>query len=339
MLTKELILPNGAQDCHASTVIELSGGGFLAAWFQGSREGNPDTAIWIASRTAAGWQTPRAAAKITYEAHWNPVLFRLPDNRIALYFKVGALIAGWRTYVMYSGDDGEHWTAARELVPGDRSGGRGPVKNQPLRLSNGFLLAPSSTEQGNWTPQVDLSFSGGMFWERTVPIPVRSFQLKDHVSANCLGLIQPALWESEPGKVHMLLRSNNGRIFRSDSTDSGLSWGEAYSTDLPNNNSGLDLKKLPDGRLVLICNPFSSNWGNRHQIVARFSGDNGGSWSEPFELETTEPGEFEPGRAAEFSYPTVIAASGNRLAVTYTWHRKNIRFLEGTLEEFGVGKA
>ncbi len=336
MLTKELILPNCTQDCHASTVVELSGGRFLAAWFEGSREGEADTAIWISTRDADGWQRPGIAAKIAWVAHWNPVLYRLPDSRIALYFKVGTLIAGWRTYVMYSGDEGAHWTTARELVAGDLSGGRGPVKNQPLRLFNGFLLAPSSIEQGGWKPQVDLSFSGGEYWERTVDIPVRSMLLDDKVGANRLGLIQPALWESEPGNVHMLLRSNNGRIFRSDSSDFGLSWNEAYPTDLPNNNSGLDLKKLSDGRLVLICNPVGDNWGSRHRIVVRFSADNGTHWSEPFELEKSDPGEFEPGRRAEFSYPTVIVTSENLLAITYTWHRKNIRFQMGTLDEFGA---
>ncbi len=35
------------------------------------------------------------------------------------------------------------------------------------------------------------------------------------------GVIQPTLWESSPGHIHMLLRSTRGAIFRSDSIDYG----------------------------------------------------------------------------------------------------------------------
>lgn len=332
MLIREFILPDRVPECHASTVITLPGGRFLAAWFVGSRESAPDTAIAIAQRSLGGWELPRIAVKMMYEAHWNPVLYRLPDNRIALYFKVGASPASWKTFVMYSTDDGEHWSTPAELVPGDNSGGRGPVKNQPLLLQNGMLLAPGSTEQGVWLPRVDISFSGGSEWERCVPIPPPA---PDHMQGTPKppGLIQPALWESVPGHVHMLLRSNNGRIFRSDSSDSGLSWCEAYPTELPNNNSGIDLKKLPDGRLVLACNVSSRNWGTRREIVLRLSDDNGRSWSAPLLLESTPEEKISERHNSEFSYPTVIADSDGKLAITYTWHRENIRFICGTIQE------
>src|SRR3546814_13002149 len=58
------------------------------------------------------------------------------------------------------------------------------------------------------------------------------------------GVIQPALWESAPGKVHMLLRSSAGVICRSDSEDYGKTWSPVYKTDLPNPNSGIDATKL-----------------------------------------------------------------------------------------------
>lgn len=61
------------------------------------------------------------------------------------------------------------------------------------------------------------------------------------------GVIQPTLWESSPGTVHMLLRSTEGSIYRSDSTDGGVSWCPPYDTGLPNNNSGIDLDRLPNG--------------------------------------------------------------------------------------------
>ena len=40
------------------------------------------------------------------------------------------------------------WTAPIELVKGD-IGGRGPVRNKPIRLSNGTIAAPSSIERND----------------------------------------------------------------------------------------------------------------------------------------------------------------------------------------------
>ena len=60
-------------------------------------------------------------------------------------------------------DNGETWSEAKELVPGDR-GGRGPVKNKSIVLSNGDWLAPASHEEGQWRTFVDRSSDGGKTW-------------------------------------------------------------------------------------------------------------------------------------------------------------------------------
>lgn len=101
--------------CHASTLIQLRNGHFLAAWFGGTREGHSDVAIWGAERGPDGWSPPRLLAKVRPDAHWNPVLFRDPQDRLHLYFKVGQLIQIWETWVMTSQDNGATWTRRVEL--------------------------------------------------------------------------------------------------------------------------------------------------------------------------------------------------------------------------------
>ena len=128
------------------------------------------------------------------------------------------------------------------------------------------------------------------------------------------GVIQPTLWESAPNQIHMLLRSTRGRVFRSDSTDGGRSWNQAYPTALPNNNSGLDLTRLPDGTLLLAYNPIEGNWGSRTPISLAASNDEGETWERLLDMETGE---------GEFSYPAIIT-QGGQIHVTYTTNRRNI---------------
>ncbi len=120
----------------------------------------------------------------------------------------------------------------------------------------------------------------------------------------------------------MFLRSTSSRIFRSDSQDGGRTWSLAYDTGLPNNNSGIDLVRLPDGALILVHNPTEnlSNYhkGPRTPLVVSLSEDNGESWKELAVLEDGIGG---------FSYPAVICGSGNEILITYTWKRERIVFV------------
>jgi predicted neuraminidase len=162
--------------CHASSLAR-TGGGFFAVWFGGTHEKHDDVAIWGARRddAAEGWSAPRRIAKICDEAHWNPVLFAPPGSvRLHLFFKVGRSIADWVTWTMTSGDGGASWDAPRELAPGDRSGGRGPVKNKPIALSDGATwLAGASRERADrWDVFIDRSEDNGATWQATDLLPL-----------------------------------------------------------------------------------------------------------------------------------------------------------------------
>lgn len=300
-------------ECHAST-LALCGKMIVAAWFGGTKEKHPDVGIWLARREAKGWSLPVRVAKIEEAAHWNPVLYGAPDSTLHLWFKVGPTIPHWKTWTMTSKDAGKTWTKARELVPGDDTGGRGPVKNKPIRLSDGTLLAGASSEQGAWEAFFDHSTDGGKTWQRT-PNLDRSTLGEKH------GIIQPTLWESAPGKVHALLRSSCGYCPRTDSEDGGRTWKPVYDSKLPNNNSGIDLARLPDGTLALAHNPVVGNWAARTPLRVALSRDNGLTWPTFIDLET------EPGM--EFSYPAILPLSKEELAVVYTWKRKHICYWRG----------
>lgn len=313
----------GFAQCHASTLVPLSNGRCLAAWFAGTHEGHDDVAIWAAEGDAptspgasvpgAHWSEARRIAKVSEEPHWNPVLFALDEagQELVLHFKVGRRIRRWASWVQRSSDGGQHWTEARPLVP-HRRGGRGAVRTKPIRLRSGDWLAGASVERWRrWDAFFDRSPDGVSDWRATALVEVdrRRFSGK--------GLIQPSLWESTPGHVHAVFRSTDGRVYRSDSVDDGYDWSPARPLELPNNNSGLDVARLPDGTLALACNPVEGNWAARTPLSVLFSRDNGETWPERIDIETG-PGEF--------SYPALVAR-GDTLLLSYTWNRRRIAFV------------
>ncbi len=315
--------------CHASTVAVLDDGHVLVAWFAGSREGAGDVAIWSSRRMPGqGWSPSVKVADEPGLPHWNPVLFRPPGTAsVVLFYKVGHEILRWQTRVLRSEDGGGTWTEPVDLVPGDE-GGRGPVKNKPIVLAGGTWAAPASIERAHtWDAFVDLSDDEGRTWRQSRLVPL------DHVTFAGKGVIQPSLWESAPGRLHMLLRSTCGHACRSDSTDGGQTWSAVTATSLPNNNSGLDLVRLADGRLVCIHNPVGLSWGPRTPLTAAVSVDNGHTWRHWLTLEGEEPGgegEWSSGEGGsarnedELSYPAVVSGVGGELVVTYTWQRRGI---------------
>jgi predicted neuraminidase len=313
-----------ASQCHAST-LALWRGEVVAAWFAGTREGAADNRIIL-------WQGGRTRVLDTGHAvaHWNPVLAVGPDGALWLFAKVGPRISEWVTVHSRSTDGGSTWAPFRELVPGDRSGGRGPVRNPPIVTPEGRWLAPGSREQwagtARWSPFVDVSDDLGATWTQA-PIPVERHALTG------AGLIQPALWWGPAGPV-ALMRSTEGRAYRSASSDGGRSWTAAAPTGLPNNNSGLAAVAMPSGQVVCVHNPSTQDWGSRCPLVVSVSDDDGHTWSHAATIDDGRDGGaptgFAPGDGGvltsgvgEYSYPSVVL-DGDELLCTYTWQRRGI---------------
>ncbi|WP_224786986.1 sialidase family protein [Pandoraea sputorum] len=337
MIQKDFLVPAheaGKQQCHASTLLALPAGDLLVAWFAGPGEGQPGTAIWLTRRRQGHWLPPQRVVAGGATAHWNPVLFS-SQGELWLFFKTGESVHVWRTYYIRSSDEGSRWSAPKELVPGDPLP-RGPSKNKLLITQDGTWVAPGSVEtDGKWDAFVDCSHDNGKSWTLS-PIPLvhqRSRPVQAAVPWPGLdrgvfwhkdvrkvlhwdGVIQPSLWESAPRHLHLLMRSTRGWLYRSDSTDNGSTWTEAYATSVPSNNSGIDLVKMDTGALALVYNPVKGNWGARSPLTLSLSADNGEHWTDQLDVETGE---------GEFSYPALICVDGT-LCLTYTWKRENIAF-------------
>src|SRR5262249_39989628 len=102
--------------CHASTIVEVEPGRFLAAWFGGTAEGKTDVKIWWARFDGTKWSPPEVAAEEPGFPCWNPVLFKSRSKTLFLFYKAGVNPMSWSGFVRRSIDDGKTWSKA-EILP------------------------------------------------------------------------------------------------------------------------------------------------------------------------------------------------------------------------------
>lgn len=300
--------------CHGATIVETKPGQFLAAWFGGTREGAPDVGIWL-SRFNGGWSAPEKVAEEKGQPCWNPVLFR--DRRsgeVTLFFKAGPSPQQWSGFFRRSTDDGAKFGESF-IMP---AGLLGPIKNKPIQLTDGTILAPTSVESFKaWACWVERS-RDGRTWTKHGPIfhPQKPS-----------GVIQPSILVRPDGSLFMVMRSTKeiGAICTAESTDAGITWSTAQPIEtLPNPNSGIDAVTLADGRHVLVYNPTHQG---RTPLVLSVAPPDGKSWKSAVTLES-EPGEY--------SYPAVIQAADGAVHVVYTWRRQKIRHWRLELKELSA---
>jgi predicted neuraminidase len=295
---------------HASTIAETRDG-LVAAWFAGTREGASDVGIWVSRRVQGAWTPPiEVATGMDSDGNrypcWNPVLFHASDKMLMLFYKVGPSPQNWWGMVRSSSDSGRTWTDARRLPAGIL----GPIKNKPVRLSDGTLLAPSSTESPErpsaWRVHFERTSDLGLTWTKT-PNPVPG-------DGPGIDAIQPSILVHSDGRLQALGRTRSQRVFETWSTDRGRTWTAVSLTQLPNPNSGIDAVTLRDGRHLIVYNHTTQG---RSPLNVSLSG-NGKAWNAALVLEDT-PGEY--------SYPAVIQGLDGQVHITYTWKRQRIKYV------------
>lgn len=305
------------RECHASTIAETKSG-LVAAWFGGTKEGNPDVGVWLSRNLAGTWTAPVEAAngaetEVPRRHCINPVLFQVPSGPLLLFYKTG----DWWGYMKRSTDDGASWSKPERM----ENGYFGPIKNKPVTLRDGSILSPSSSEFGRAKPggfpgssngrvHFERSVNGGKTWQFIGPV-------NDGIE---ISAIQPSILFHPGDRLQAIGRTEQGRLFETWSDDGGISWGTLSLMSLPNNDSGTDAVTLKDGRHLLVYNHRTNDPGRHHAdrtpLNVSVSKD-GKTWQAALVLET------EPRR--EFSYPAVIQTGDGLIHITYTWKRQRIK--------------
>lgn len=285
---------------HCATLTELPDGDLLAAWFGGSYETAPDTAI-LAARyrvQTESWSQPWVMADWPHHPMGQPVFLQRPDGELWLFYDV---IMAWdwisaQPYRQRSTDGGHTWSQPEQLLdyPGLM------FRSRPMVLGQRIILPVY--DENVWQSFMMISDDDGVSWRLTAPM--KSPQ----------GNIHPCVVQLDDGRLLAYLRTGGkgGVIWRSVSYDQGDTWTPLAATDLPNPNSGIDLLRLRSGALALA---FNNSDRRRTPLCVAIGGQD-----ECFEHMRTLEDEL-----AEFSYPALLQAADGRIHLVYTCRRRYIQ--------------
>lgn len=355
------MLPSSCPQNHAANLLPLPDGSLMCVWFGGTQEGVADISVW-GSRLLPESRQWSNAVKLSTDAsrsEQNPVLFLAPDNVLWLLWT--AQISGNQdtAIVRYrqSTDLGQTWGEIATLL--DKPG---TFIRQPITvLKNGNWLLPvfyCRTQPGEkWVGNDDISAvkissDQGKTW-RDVEVP------------QSLGCVHMNITALPSGTLVALFRSRwADNIYYSQSVDNGESWSVPEPTELPNNNSSIQVTTLASGELALVFNHMSAAgalerraslydeiddgdnsrkepevtngrtafWGApRAPMTVAISADGGKTW--PWQRNLDEGDGYcmtnnsLDKRNREFSYPSIKQGADGSLHIAYTWFRQAIKYV------------
>lgn len=192
----------------------------------------------------------------------------------------------WRNYTLRSRDNGRSWSEPEPfaLLP------RRHIVRNLFRDSRGVWILPYVYWEPGEDPDASI-MDDGTFEHPWVGAFISHDEGRSWIRSREVRGIRWAygnVVETADGRLSMLLRADGtGCLWRSDSSDRGLTWSDPVRTDIPNPGSKFRLFQLRDGRIVLLHNPCALTqhpnskdyaWCNRNPLSIWISGDGMATW-------------------------------------------------------------
>jgi len=305
---------------HAPSVTSLGDDRVMCIWFSGPFEASVHQLI-LGSISKDGGKTWGEATVVNDTPHvsdFDPA-FVNAGRRTLLFFsngrwetrprmersasgRPGIGVDSFHMLFKTSDDQGRSWSDAREV-------GAGPgwnCRSNGIRLHNGELLLPTHHLQDPFTSSVLISSDDGQTWQRGPSIN----------TPGTTGAAEPSVAQLPDESLVMVLRTRDGNLWLTRSTDLGRSWTEPEQQDLPATSSSASLFCTSSGKLVLTHNPTTPPL--RTELTLRTSTDGGQSWSAPLLLDEVQPPtKDEPLWSRQVCYPSVCELSNDLLLVVW----------------------
>lgn len=224
------------------------------------------------------------------------------------------------TYVVRSLDGGRTWQDVQKL----HEDWTGSIRDI-VETKDGSIVFTSMIFEhhpGHHTVVTYTSKDGGRSWIRSNIIDLGGV-------GNHAGVMESTLVQLKDGRLWMLMRTNWGHFWQALSDDDGLTWKDFQVTRIDASSANGMLKRLEDGRIVLVWNRWypeghhsiqlrggdgnlsevATSW-QRKELSIMFSNDDTKTWSRPVVIARA----LEEGKQA--SYPSVFEASPGQLWIT-----------------------
>ena len=233
-------------------------------------------------------------------------ILRLHDGRIA--FLGGQSIPdnhGGATYTFHiSSDEGQ--SCPESYAVGGQDGVYYVMNDRLIQMSSGRLIlmashmpAMSGAYEGYINVALCFYSDDGKRWKRS------SQWSEIPGGGEGRGLQEACAAEVAGGRLMMLARTGLGCLCRAWSDDGGDTWSPPEPTPLASACSPLALKRVPDGRLMVVYNhaqPLCAGaFFPRTPMVYAVSVDEGQTWGEPFCIDP----DGEEGKDRQNIYPSI----------------------------------
>jgi predicted neuraminidase len=218
---------------------------------------------------------------VTQEAKVNTMsvsLLRLKNGSIALFYLRVNSTSDCIPWMRISTDEAKTWSEPVQCIS-DRKGYFVVNNNRVIQLKNGRLLMPAAyhyvPEGGDWNEKAGhgrifcyYSDDNGQTWKPSKEVPNPDGVLNQ----------EPAVIELKNGDILMLIRTNSGAQYISNSKDKGKTWGAAKKSNIISPTSPASVARIPStGDLLLVWNNTVNE--KRTPLNIAVSKNEGKTWS------------------------------------------------------------
>lgn len=301
---------------HPASMTELANGDLYLAYYGGSGEYAPDTAVFGA-RLRKGereWSRPAVIAKTPFRTDGNAVVWQAPDGLVWLFYltRYGETWSDSRIKFKISGDGAKTWSDS-DMIAFEKGS---MVRAAPIVLHDGDYLLPVYRETGNDREIVGPETTS--FFLRFNP-KTREWKETNHIQSR-IGNLQPSVVQITDDYLVAYSRrgggydgQDDGWLVRSESRDGGHTWSAGKDSQFPNPNSATDFIKLQNGHLLLVYNDSKRT---RMPLTVAISVDNDQSY--PYRRNLVD----RKGDSA--AYPFAIQTRDGRIHVIYTSESRTV---------------
>lgn len=340
----------------AVQIVEAQDGSLLALWMTGGNMEPADDHIAVCSRSTDGghtWSEPEVLVGEDAE-NGSGSLFEVDGRLYLISSRWGDNYGVWKHVRKESFDNGRTWVneVPIKLIEGE---GLSSSFGNIIRLQNGELIAAINTMRKRETPLVAgverLVYAKTE--EEALAMPPRT-EDEEHalwmdkylygmstalVSEDLtkftplggfenrpLGLLEGQIIQLKNGNLAMIVRAEwGGFLWRSDSTDNGRTWCDAYPTDIPNPSTLATLLRLPDGRIALFHNAIGTfgKKSSRNVMSVWVSNDEMESWYIKSDVIF----------GGQNAYPCPKVLKDGRIVFVFDKDRRMAKFVEVTIPD------